>query len=318
MVANGTKSPFGALYTRAMNTERLDAVGPWAKEKLEALARYLDFYTKVLKNQRWRTIYVDAYAGSGRAALRQSVRDVMSLLEDEPDAGLVEYINGSPRVALGIANPFARYVLIEPDPGRAARLEALRDEYRGSRQIDVLRQDAASGIEWLLTQNIGRNTHRGVGFLDPFGADLDWAVIQALANTRVFEVAINFTLNMAIQRMLPNSGEFQPGWRDRLDAYFGTSAWYGAVYEDRAQLFGTRIEKRPDYLENLLELYRGRLKEAFGYVSQAKVIQNTRGVPLYYLLWAGPNRKGLEGANYILSMGERLPRGARQTKRAPR
>ena len=39
----------------------LPEVGAWAKEKLEALARYLDFYTKVLKNQRWRTIYVDAY-----------------------------------------------------------------------------------------------------------------------------------------------------------------------------------------------------------------------------------------------------------------
>jgi len=294
-----------------MNTEGLDAVGPWAKEKLEALARYLDFYTKVLKNQRWRTIYVDGYAGGGRAALRAPAREATPLLQDEQDVELVEYINGSPRVALEIANPFGRYVLIEPDATRAARLEALREEYKDSRQIDVLQQDAASGIGWLLTQNITQRTHRGVVFLDPFGADLDWAVIQALAEMRVFEVVINFALNMAIQRMLPNSGDFQPGWRDRLDAYFGTSAWYEAVYETRSELFENRIQKRADYLENLLELYRRRLKEAFGYVSQPKVIQNTRGVPLYHLLWAGPHRKGLEGADYILSMGQRLPRRAR-------
>ena len=44
------------------------SVGPWAKEKLEALGQYLSFYTTVLKNQgRWLrgTIFVDAFAGSG-------------------------------------------------------------------------------------------------------------------------------------------------------------------------------------------------------------------------------------------------------------
>ena len=48
----------------------LPEVGPWAKEKLDALARYLDFYTKVLKNQPWHTVYLDAYAGGGRAIVR--------------------------------------------------------------------------------------------------------------------------------------------------------------------------------------------------------------------------------------------------------
>jgi three-Cys-motif partner protein len=291
-----------------MSLQPPDAVGPWAKEKLQTLGRYLDFYTKVLKNQPWwRTIYVDAYAGAGRALLRAPAREAIPLFEDQPEPELVELINGSPRVALEVANPFTRYVLIEPDPGRAAQLEVLRAQYGDTRHIDVLRQDAASGIEWLLTQNISARTHRGVVFLDPFGADLSWAGIQALASTRVFEVVINFALNMAIQRMLPNSGEFQAGWRERLDAYFGTPAWYDAVYESRPQLFGATIQKRDDYLSNLLSLYRDRLKQSFGLVSQPKLIRNTRGVPLYYLLWAGPRRKGLEGANYILRMGENVP-----------
>ncbi len=45
-------------------------VGPWAKEKLNALQRYLNYYTKVLKNHRWRTIYADGCAGGGRAVVR--------------------------------------------------------------------------------------------------------------------------------------------------------------------------------------------------------------------------------------------------------
>jgi three-Cys-motif partner protein len=249
--------------------------------------------------------------------LRAPARETAPLLEDSPEPELVELINGSPRVALDIANPFTRYVLIEPDPSHAAQLETLRAQYGETRNIDVLRDDAASGIEWLLTQNISRRTHRGVVFLDPFGADLNWTAIQALANTRVFEVVINFALNMAIQRMLPNSGEFQAGWRERLDAYFGTPTWYDAVYETQPQLFGEAIRKRDDYRGNLLSLYRDRLKEAFGFVSQPKLIRNTRGTPLYHLLWAGPHRKGLEGANYILSMGENVP-SHRTGGRSPR
>lgn len=66
------------------------------------------------------------------------------------------------------------------------------------------------------------------------------------------------------------------------------------------------VEKRADYSERLLELYRARLRSAFGHVSNPRLIRNTRGAPLYYLLWAGPNRKGLEVADYILTMGERL------------
>lgn len=288
-------------------------VGPWAKEKLEALARYLDFYTKVLKNQRWRTIYLDAYAGGGRAVVRTAERRTSngpSLFGDVTpiDAEARELIDGSPRVALGIANPFNRYVFVDPDPDRAAELEAVEAEFVGVRTINVLHSTAAEGISWVTAQPISRRTHRGVAFLDPFGARLDWASIQKLADTGLFEVVVNFALSMAIQRMLPNSGEVPEGWAATLDSYFGSRTWFEEVYQcRRGELFtASGFEKRPNYSERLLELYRSRLQSAFGYVSTPRLIRNTRGAPLYYLLWAGPNKKGLQGADYILTMGERL------------
>jgi three-Cys-motif partner protein len=289
-------------------------VGPWAKDKLDALQRYLDYYTKVLKNQRWRTIYVDAFAGGGRAVVRAaSGPDLGPLIEEnEADTEQVELINGSPRVALDVANPFTRYVFIEPNAARAAELEALKNEYRGTRQVDVRQENANAGIDWLVSQNISRRGHRGIAFLDPFGAGLDWETLQKLADTGLFEVVINFALNMAMQRMLPNSGVFQAGWRERLDSYFGTDAWFGEVYEEKSGLFGRNLEKRADYLDRLLKLYGGRLKKAFGFVSQPRLVRNSRGSPLYYLLWAGPHQKGLQGANYILGMGNR----GRRTQRA--
>ena len=52
-----------------MSKRPKEDVGPWAKEKLQALGEYLSFYTKVLKNQgHWcrGTIFIDAFAGPGR------------------------------------------------------------------------------------------------------------------------------------------------------------------------------------------------------------------------------------------------------------
>ncbi|NTA14283.1 three-Cys-motif partner protein TcmP [Agrobacterium tumefaciens] len=289
-------------------------VGPWAKEKLDILARYLDFYTKVLKNQPWRTIYVDAFAGGGRAKIRSKNESLamLDLLEApvEQDSEQAEFLDGSPRVALSIANPFSRYVFIEPDANRAEELSDVEAEFGERRQITKLKVPAAEGIAWVVGQAISKNSHRGVAFLDPFGARLEWSSVQALANTGLFEVVVNFALNMALNRMLPNDGNVPAAWADTLDRYFGSREWFDEVYSSDAHgLFAsTELRKRDDYSDRLLELYRRNLKNAFGFVSTPRLICNTRGAPLYYLLWAGPHRKGLEGADYILRMGDKLPK----------
>ncbi|AGG70910.1 three-Cys-motif partner protein TcmP [Sinorhizobium meliloti] len=289
-------------------------VGPWAKEKLDILARYLDFYTKVLKNQPWRTIYIDAFAGGGSAKVRikNEPAATFDLLEptDSQDGEQEEFLHGSPRVALDIANPFSRYVFCEPAAKRAVELNELEAEFSNSRQIKLLKVPAAEGIAWVTSQAISKKTHRGVAFLDPFGARLEWSSVQSLADTGLFEVVVNFALNMAINRMLPNDGDVPVAWADTLDRYFGSHEWFEEVYSSDAHgLFAsTEIRKRDDYSERLLELYRRNLKNAFGFVSTPRLIRNTRGAPLYYLLWAGPHRKGLEGADYILRMGDKLPK----------
>ena len=48
-------------------------VGPWAREKLECLRKYLAAYTTTLRNQHWLKgyFYVDAFAGPGSLKVRQ-------------------------------------------------------------------------------------------------------------------------------------------------------------------------------------------------------------------------------------------------------
>ena len=300
-----------------MKKKKDGTVGPWAREKLDALARYLGFYTKVLKNQKhWckGTIYIDAFAGPGRAKLRSRdavAQDNYATLFDliEPTADIeevVEFVEGSPRVALDLGDPFSRYIFVERDPERVIELESLQREYGGARNIEIRKGDANAEIRAVLNSGIDWRSHRCVVFLDPFGMHVPWATIEALGKTAAVEVIVNFPMGMAIQRLLVRSGDISPGWQSALDIFFGSSDWRAHTYEESQSLFGPTTLKLRDSGTRLLEWYRGRLRDAFGHVSSARLIRNTKGGHLYYLIWAGPHRKGLEGADYILSKGEKV------------
>ena len=292
-------------------------VGPWAAEKLNALERYLEYYTKVLKNQPWRTIYLDAFAGGGRARVRSGKKITShqaSLLDSdaEPAPEMIAFVEGSPRRSLEISHPFDSYIFIDADPRRVDMLEALRAEYGGSRKITIRNGTAASQIDWVLSKQPSRDQHRGVAFLDPFGAHLEWRSVRALAATGVFEVLINLPLDMAINRLLKVDAKIPASWRQQLDAFFPEGWWDEAYVEDHGLLAGLLsdgegIEKRADARPRLLKFYVRHLKDAFGFVSEPKLIRNTRGHPLYYLIWAGSHPAGLKGANYILQMADETP-----------
>lgn len=292
-----------------------NTVGPWAKEKLEALGQYLGFYTTVLKKQgHWLqgTIFVDAFAGPGLSRVRTKKKTIeppgLFGPDPESDRAEIEFLKGSPRVALEITNPFSSYIFIERDVQRIAELNALKTEYLGIRAIDVRADDANTALQTWLASGIDWKHHRAVVFLDPFGMQVPWSTIELLAETNAIEVIVNFPLGMAIQRLLTKSGDIPKGWQISLNTFFGSEGWRNLAYQADTDLFGPKVNKVADSGIKLLEWYRGRLRRAFGNASTARLIKNTRGNPLYYLIWGGPHKKGLEGAEYILSKGTRLKR----------
>jgi three-Cys-motif partner protein len=289
------------------------SVGPWAREKLDALGQYLNFYTTVLKNQgHWLrgTFYVDAFAGPGLSRIRTKSKAPESVglfgADPESDQAQIEFLKGSPRVALDIVNPFSSYLFIERDPQRTIELESLKAEHGEKRQIIVQEADANAALKAWLAGGIDWRHHRAVVFLDPFGMQVPWSTVELLARTKAIEVMINFPMGMAIQRLLTRSGEISHGWQMSLDNFFGSRDWRKITYEEGEDLFGSTIIKASNAGARLVEWYRTRLRQAFGNVSTARLIKNTRGNPLYYLIWAGPNATGLKGAEHILCKGESI------------
>lgn len=291
-------------------------VGPWAREKLDCLGKYLHAYTTILGRQNFKGyFYVDAFAGPGSLKLRRKAAHDLaqeSLLElSEPaadDADENQYIDGSPRVALSLERPFTDYVFVEIDEARKRKLEQLASEFPGPR-IHVRSQDCNAYLTELLGKNAGRwRQWRGVVFLDPFGMQVPWSTIAALGRTKAIEVFLNFPVGMAIQRLLKRSGEFTPKERAKLDDYFGSDEWFDLIYEQSDDLMGSNVAKIAHSADVLVKWYRARLKSVFGHVSTAREVCNSRGRPLYYLIFAGPNRTGARIADDVLKKGARVVR----------
>jgi three-Cys-motif partner protein len=259
--------------------------------------------------------YIDAFAGPGVHEIRSSKKQDVAqqvLLEiaeyGQQQEEQQRFLVGSPRIALNIANPFSTYVFVERSPTRVEALEALKREYDASRRIAVRKTDCNRYLLEKVVHNakVDWRRHRAVVFLDPFGMQVPWETIAALAATGAIEVFLNFPVGMAIQRLLRRKPEtFTPRQRQKLDAYFGSPEWFSVLYKRRPSLFGDDAEEKIEQSgKALVQWYRRRLREVFGYVSRAALIRNSRKGHLYYLLLASPNRTGAKIADEILSAGE--------------
>jgi len=295
-----------------------NTVGPWARKKLDSLERYLEAYHRVMQRQTFKLIYIDAFAGAGRSRVRSQNNDDPSLdlpIDDEQAAAEEEFIAGSPVRALETGRGFDYYFFFDADERRTAQLEQLKREYPG-RKIQIKTGDANEGVQKLAAHFHQRPYARGVAFLDPYGPHLHWRTVESLAATGKVDVIINFPLAMAINRLITRDGEIPENWVAILDACFGTHEWHALVYETEGDLFGEEtVRKSEATAERLLELYHERLRQAFGHSVTPSLIRNTKGNPLYYLLWASSNERGVPIAKHIMEMGDRvrLPGNRRRT-----
>ena len=289
-------------------------VGPWAREKLACLGKYLQAYTTILRKQKFKGyFYIDAFAGPGSLKVRKQESDQtrQSLLDmaghATDDADEERYIAGSPRVALEIRHSFTDYVFVEKDDALIRELQALKREHESpGKRIHIRTGDCNDYLRGLLRRNHGQWGHwRGVVFLDPFGMQVPWNTISALGETKAIEVFINFPVGMAIQRLLKRHGDFTKRERSKLDRYFGTGEWFDLLYRTHGDLLGEHVIKDANAGDTLVKWYCKRLKEAFGCVSSAREIQSQAGRPLYYLIFAGPNKTGAHIAEKVLKQGAR-------------
>jgi three-Cys-motif partner protein len=210
--------------------------GPWTQEKLARVQKYLSAYIAIFtKNQaarHFRTTYVDAFAGTGYMAEPEALHTTRGsffpeLAELAPNAG--EYAKGSAVRALELDPGFDTYLFIEADVERAKELNQLKSEFQDKAdRIEVVNADANAYLgKWCGQTDWKKN--RAVVFLDPFGMQVEWQLIDKIANTQAIDLWLLFPL-FAINRLLVRYGKPPAGWGKRLTVTLGTDEWEKEFY----------------------------------------------------------------------------------------
>jgi len=271
--------------------------GDWTEKKLTKVRKYLPAYTTALKNTPFKLMYIDAFAGTGYRTSKNDASALRQLLEFPEFDDLAK---GSARLALEVEPAFDRYVFIEKNRRKLARLREMAAEYPHlNDRVEFKLADANKAICDLCGET-NWTRWRAVVFLDPYGTQVDWSTVEAIARTNSIDLWYLFPSGMGLGRMLTKSGEIDPTWEARLNTLLGTTEWRDVFYEtiDEPTLFDERgTSRHRTYDEDrAAKFILKRMRQIFAGVGRpALPLRNSKGTCMYHLVFAcgNPRAKSL-------------------------
>ena len=266
--------------------------GDWTDEKLRRVGMYLKAYTTALKHQSFNTTYVDAFAGTGYRSGTVGTAQEAQLFAEPTDEGPSRFREGSALIALKTDPSFDKYVFLEKQRERSKALAQLEDQFPHLRdRIEIHREDCNPFLRRWCCNLLPRD--RAVVFLDPYGMQVEWRTLEAIASSKVVDLWILFPHAVGVNRMLRGDGKLPDSWRRRLNAIFGTEDWFEAFYRQPRQtnLWEDEEEREKVATAELVgEYFVKRLRGIFpGVARRTLTLQNSKGTPLYLLCFACAN-----------------------------
>ncbi|MCW5752187.1 MAG: three-Cys-motif partner protein TcmP [Alphaproteobacteria bacterium] len=267
--------------------------------KLDVIEKYLSMYQKALSNTRLQTLYIDGFAGSGEVPLGASEEDLF-------DEEVKTVLAGSADRALSISPPFLRYVFIDKRKKCIDALKARLKDRPNFDRVETTVEDANAKIR-AICENEQWRMQRGVVLLDPFGSQVEWATIEAIAATKALDLWYLFPAGLSVFRQIANDGTVHDSHGDSITRLFGTDVWMTAFFAPSSQgdLFGEPAGNRKNVtpesaarfmIERLRNVFRGGVLEL-----EETIPLGRHAYPSYYLLfaWANPAPKATELAKKL-------------------
>ena len=275
--------------------------GDWTAKKLNIFTSYLDAYLIALQNQKFKKIYIDAFAGTG---------------EIETSDGEA-YLAGSAKRALSAEKRFDYYYFIESDESKASELEHMIDtEFPHLKRFTTVYRGDANEKLGKIINDIDWRFNRGLLFLDPYATQVDWATLERVAGTKSIDVWYLFPFS-ALNRMLPKNGKYG-SWENTIDRLLGDNGWRTEFYKkdpqvslfDLGLIDGGEDEDRvikDASLEHIKEYIISRLETTFPCVSNnPRIFKNSKESTMFLFCFAISNesvaaqRLALRIADHIL------------------
>lgn len=195
--------------------------------KLRLVRDYLSAYATALRPKFNHLWYIDAFAGTGSRSVKHPARpgDFIGGVEQ---AEWVEKRPGSARIGLDITPAFDRVILMDSKPRHIAALEALKVEHP-HRDIHVVPGDCNRFIQDQLA-NTNWASKRAALFLDPYGMEVEWATLKAIASTEAIDVWYLFSLEGLYRNAAHDINDVDQVKRAALTKLLGTDEWERELY----------------------------------------------------------------------------------------
>ncbi len=249
----------------------ITSVGPWSEKKYGLIGVYDELFSRGMKN-RWTRVYIDLFAGSGKARIETTGRIVL----------------GSPLISLEVPDRFDKYIFCERDETKRRALESRI--LQGYRDADVsLLGDCNEHVDEILRLIPKHSASKKVltlCFVDPYSLNLEYETIRKLSGHFV-DFLILLALSMDGVR---NEALYVEKHDNRIDRFLGDSTW--RLRWDKASL------KDPSFLRFLAKEYVGRMI-GLGFSRESlktmvPVRSDKHNLPLYHLAFFSRNPKGYE------------------------
>ena len=239
----------------------VSSVGNWVEDKHTLVGLYDHLFSTGMKNKWNCRVYIELYAGSGLAQIRDSQR----------------FVWGSPMIALGLKDPFDRYIFCEENPQSLEALKRRVGRHFPNADVHFVPGDCNERIEQVceLIPKASK-TYRVLSFcfIDPYDLSIRFSTIETIS--RFF---VDFLILLALHMDANRNKEFYLDGRNRkLDDFLGVSDWrerWASLKE--AKSFPRFLAE--EYARRMNTL--GYLPEGFDKMKQIR--SDLRNLPLYHL-----------------------------------
>ena len=247
--------------------------GDWTIERLDMFSSYLDAYLTALKNNKFKKLYIDAFAGTGNITSRDGS----------------QMIFGSAKIALSSQLQFDGYYFIEADPVKADVLQRMVDtEFASIKNKGTIYTGDANTELSKICNSIDWRYNRALLFLDPYATQVAWLTLEVVAKTEAYLFPLQ-----ALQRLLRKDGLMDSTWVECIDRLLGNNEWQSRFYMEDPQLnfFETTDMVKKINTDGLKEYVIQRLQQIFPAVAlKPRIFRNTKQSPVFLSCFAVANK----------------------------
>jgi len=239
--------------------------GEHTVRKQAVVVRYLHSYATAL-HEKFRISYVDAFAGSGWRIDAAEPPDKEPGLFGPPPAP--KPMPGTALQALRLQPRFHRYIYGDTNAGHLAQLahevEKLRASGADLPHPEFFHGDANQLIASECKRLIVNPHELAVMFLDPFGMQVSWTTLEAIARSQRADLWLLVPTDIAVNRLIPRHGRVPADFARGLDRFLGSEDWRQAFLVWNKDMFGNPYPVRVASRNEIIGYVMARMKVIFG------------------------------------------------------